>query len=363
MDHDHLKLTIYFGETDRTRGRLLCEALSDIYDSHGVSTHVLLRGIEGFGVKHQLHTDRLLTLSEDLPLVSIAVGPRDQITALLPEVTRITQDGLISLERARLVEGRLGLAEMPDDLHDATKLTIYCGRGDRVGSQPAYRAVVEDLRRHGLAGATVLMGVDGSLHGLRQRARFFSGNAGVPLMIISVGTGRSVSAAAASLGEILPTAVFTLERVRLCKRDGTRLGEPRHVADTDESGLGIWQKLMIYAGEDDRHEGHAISTAVIQRLRREGAAGATALRGLWGYSHDGTPHGDVAWAIRRRAPIITVVIDRPGAIRRWFAAVDEITQSAGLVTSELVPAAQGTGPEIRHGGLRLATHLRFPRDS
>lgn len=76
----------------------------------------------------------------------------------------------------------------------------------------------------------------------------FSRNASVPPMTISVGTGSAVSAAAARLGQILPKAVFTLERVRLCKRDGARLGEPRRVAETDESGLAIWQKLATGAG-------------------------------------------------------------------------------------------------------------------
>ena len=47
-----------------------------------------MRGVEGFGAKQHLRTDRLLTLSEDLPLVSVAVDTRARIEAALAEVTR-----------------------------------------------------------------------------------------------------------------------------------------------------------------------------------------------------------------------------------------------------------------------------------
>jgi PII-like signaling protein len=52
--------------------------------------------------------------------------------------------------------------------------------------------------------------------------------------------------------------------------------------------------------------------------------------------------------------VVTVVIDTPERIRRWFAIVDELTAETGLVTSEQVPALRATGPEIARGGLRLA---------
>ena len=59
--------------------------------------------------------------------------------------------------------------------------------------QCPFLAVVDLLHRHGVAGATVLLGVDGTAHGVRQRARFFGGNAKVPLMIISVGAGDVIA--------------------------------------------------------------------------------------------------------------------------------------------------------------------------
>lgn len=75
MNQDCPKLTIYFGERDRANGGFFADALTEIYARHGLQTSLVMRGVEGFGVKHHLRTDRLLTRSEDLPLVSVAVTP------------------------------------------------------------------------------------------------------------------------------------------------------------------------------------------------------------------------------------------------------------------------------------------------
>ena len=205
-----------------------------------------------------------------------------------------------------------------------------------------------------MAGATVLLGVDGTAHGVRQRAEFFSRNAEVPMMIISVGEGAAVARVLPELGAMLHRPLLTLERVRVCKRDGVRLAEPQHLPETDPSGLGIWQKLMVYAGEQARHDRHPLYVELIRRLRTAGAAGATALRGVWGYHGDHEPHGDRFWSLRRHVPVLTVIVDTPERTREWFAIVDELTDEAGLVTSEMVPAFQATGPDVSRGGFTLA---------
>ncbi len=168
---DALKLTTYFGERDRVGDRFLADALAEIYARHQLRTSLVLRGVAGFGVKHHLHTDRLLTLSEDLPIVSVAVDARARIEALLDEVVAVSGDGLITLERARMAEAAV-LAAAGEE----AKLTVHLGRGERAGGQPAHIAVVDVLHRHGVAGATVLLGVDGTTHGERRRARFFAAN-------------------------------------------------------------------------------------------------------------------------------------------------------------------------------------------
>jgi PII-like signaling protein len=354
VNAESLKLSIYYGERDRADGGFLADALAEIFAGHELQTSVVMRGVAGFGAKQHLRTDRLLSLSEDLPLVSVAVDTRERIEAALAQVTQLRFDGLVTLERARMLTGSLEAVELQAGGEDASKLTVYVGRRERSGSRPAHEAVVDLLHRRGIAGATVLLGVDGTAHGVRERARFFGRNADVPLMIICVGEGPRIAAVMPELATVLRRPLATLERVRVCKRDGTRLAEPARLPETDASGLAMWQKLMVYASEQSRHDGRPLYLELMRRLRQAGAAGATSLRGVWGYHGDHPPHGDSLWQLRRRVPVLTVIVDTPANIERWFAIVDELTDETGLVTSEIVPAFRATRPGAHTGGLRLA---------
>ena len=318
MNADCLKLTAYFGERDRAHGGWLADALIGVFARHRLQTSLIMRGVEGFGAKQHLHTDRLLTLSEDLPLVTVAVDDRARIEAALPEITALEFDGLVTLERARLLTAPVE----PVALDGPAKLTVYVGRHERAGAAPAYEAVVELLRRCGVAGATVLLGVDGTAHGERRRARFLAANVQVPLMVISIGDGDRIAALLPELGALLERPLITVERVQIYKRDGRRLGEP--------DGRN---KLMVYGGAP-------LADELIRRLRRAGAAGATSLRSMWGYHGDHAPHGDSFWQLRRRAGVVTVIVDAPDRIREWFAIVDELTGESGLVTGEIVTSAR-----------------------
>jgi PII-like signaling protein len=349
-----LKLTVYFGERDRARGRFLADAVIDIYARHELQTSVLFRGVEGFGAKQRFRTDRLLTLSEDLPLVSVAVDAPARIQGAVAEIDDLRFDGLVTLERGRMLTGDVDPAQTSLGAGEAAKLTVYVGRHERAGHKAAYESVVDLLRRRGVAGATVLLGVDGTLRGVRRRARFFGANAEVPLMIIAVGHGPVIGDLLPELAAMLDRPAITLERIRVCKRDGQRLAAPLQLPETDPSGLGVWHKLMVYAGEQARAGDQPLSHELIRALRQAGASGATSLRGIWGYHGDHQPHGDSFWQLRRRVPIVTVIVDSPERAIKWYRLVDELTTETGLVTSEMVPAFRATGPNLEHGDLRLA---------
>jgi PII-like signaling protein len=356
MNEDCLKLTTYFGERDRTGRRLLADELLDIYGGHRVAASVLLRGAEGFGHLHHRHTDRLLSLSEDLPVVSIAVDRRQRIESLLEVVLEVKRRGLITLERARMLTGDLNAVRLPDSLGEATKLTVYLGRHERAGGRPAFVAVCDLLHERGIAGATVLLGVDGTRGGRRTRARFFGANAEVPVMIISVGTGERIAGALSELGRLLTEPLVTLERVRVCKRDGRLLARPHRLPETDERGLALWQKLMVYTSQAATFDGRPLSLELVRRLRRSDLAGATSLRGVWGFHGDHPPHGDRLLQMRRHVPTVTIAVDTPPRAARAFEVIDELTTEHGLVTSEMVPAMAALSASERVGGLRLASH-------
>lgn len=356
MSRNALKLTTYFGERDRADGHFLADALIGLYAREEVQASVLLRGVEGFGIGHHLATDRLLTLSEDLPIVSVAVDTTERIQSVLPAARELHGHGLITLERARMANGN---GDPLQEADGSAKLTVYLGRRDQVQGEPAHIAVVRLLHDMGVAGATVLMGVDGTAHGVRRRARFVGANSDVPVMLIAVGDAASIAVAADALRAVIPDALTTLERIQVCKRDGQRIEPLRSVADGDESGLAVWQKLMVYVGEQARHGGHPVYPQLVRELRAAGARGTTVLRGIWGYHGDHQPHGDRLLALRRSVPVVAIVVDTPERSRRWFELIDSLTDETGLVTSELVPALRATGPRVGHGGLRLA----HPTDS
>jgi PII-like signaling protein len=335
MLEDGLKLTTYFSERDRVDGRLLADELMGVYERHALRASALFRGIEGFGIGHGLQTERLLTLSEDLPMVAVAVDAEAPIRALIEEVREINRGGITTLESAQVLTQSSGPLDWAAGEH-AIKLTIFLGRGERAHGRPAHVAVVDLLHRRGVAGASVLLGVDGTAHGVRHRGRFFAGNARVPLMVVSIGDPQQIAGVLPELLAMLQRPVLTFEQALILKRDGARVADLAKTQDINVAARAGAQKLAVYAGEQARHEGRLLYSALVRRLRGEGIAGAVVLRGLWGYHGEHRPHGERFFSPRRHVPVVTVLIDTPANTHRWLAIVDEMTQEGGLVTSESV---------------------------
>jgi PII-like signaling protein len=353
---DCLKLTSYFSERHRIGGTFVADALIELYGRHEIAASILLRGTEGFGLKHHLRTDRYLSLSEDLPLIAVAVDTRPRIETVLARTVQLNRTGLVTLERARLVTDVHGAAWRPEDPEEATKLTVYLGRLERAGRVPAFAGVCDLLHRRGFDGATALLGVDGTAHGRRERAAFFSRNAEVPMMVIAVGSADRIGGVLPDLGRLLRRPLLTLERVRVCKRDGRFLAAPDALTGTDSHGMALWQKLMVHTSEAVRYHGEPVHRAIVRRLRSAGISGATTQRGIWGFHGDHAPHGDRLLQLGRHVPAVTVVIDTPERISLAFAVIDELTPERGLVTSETIPAMRASTGERHRGGTRLATH-------
>lgn len=354
MNDDCLKLTTYFGERDRTDHASVADELLELYGRAQVQASILLRGAEGFGLQHYLRTDRLLTMSEDLPVVSIAVDTQPRIESVLDDVMAIKRKGLVTLERARMLSGDIEPLALPEAHDEATKLTIYVGRQERVFGSPAFVAICDLLYRRGIQGATVLLGVDGTAHGERERAKFFGRNANVPMMIIAIGSGERIGGVLPELGGLLRRPLITVERVHVCKRDGELLARPPVLPGKDEHGLALWQKLVVHTSEQARAGKRPIHLELIRRLRENGARGATNLRGIWGFHGEHAPHGDKFLQVRRHVPVVTILIDSPERISASFDIVDELTSERGLVTSETIPALTSIAADTRIGGLRLA---------
>ncbi len=356
MIEDCLKVTSYFGERQRHQGRFLSDALLDVFEEFDLTTSIVLRATAGFGLAHHLRGDRTLTMSEDPSVLALATDVREKVQPVVPRILELQDRGLVTVERARIVRDGALPADLPEELAEATKLTIYVGRGEQIAGATAHLAVCDLLHRRGVAGASVLVGVDGTSHGERQRARFWDRNLDVPAVVLAVGDGRRIATVLPEVRAMLPRPMVTVERVRVCKRDGRLLARPHQLPATDTDGHALWQKLTIYTSEHHLSHGEPIHRGIVRRLRASSAKGATALRGVWGFHGDHLPHGDRLLQLGRRVPVVTVVVDTPDGIARSFDVVDELTGEHGLVTSEMVPGLQNLRGRDGADPLELASH-------
>jgi uncharacterized protein len=99
-------LRIFMGEGDHCHGKPLYEAIVLEARRRGMAGATVLRGIMGFGANSRMHTAKILRLSEDLPIIVEIVDKPERIADFLPELDKMIDEGLITLERARVIAYR-----------------------------------------------------------------------------------------------------------------------------------------------------------------------------------------------------------------------------------------------------------------
>ena len=99
-------LRIFVGESDRFDGQLLYEAIVQEARRRGMAGATVLRGMMGFGAHSRMHTAKILRLAEDLPVVIEIVDKPERIAEFLPELDKMIQEGLVTLESARVIAYR-----------------------------------------------------------------------------------------------------------------------------------------------------------------------------------------------------------------------------------------------------------------
>lgn len=92
------RLTIYIGETDQFRHRPLYTEIVHRAHRMGLAGASVFRGIEGFGASSLIHTSRILSLSEDLPLAIVIVDTEERVDAFLTELDELVTEGLVTVE-------------------------------------------------------------------------------------------------------------------------------------------------------------------------------------------------------------------------------------------------------------------------
>jgi PII-like signaling protein len=96
-------MRIHIGESDKWHGKPLHEAIVEMLRMDGFSGATVLRGVAGYGGTSIYHTDKLLRLSQDLPIILEVVEYAERIEKLLPRLDEMVEGGLITLEKVRVI--------------------------------------------------------------------------------------------------------------------------------------------------------------------------------------------------------------------------------------------------------------------
>jgi len=104
LEGEQTLLRIFLGESDLWHGKPLHLALLERLRKEGAAGVTVLRGIAGFGARSHVHTTHILRLSEDLPIVLETVDTPERIEALLPVLDQMVGEGLVTMEKVRVVK-------------------------------------------------------------------------------------------------------------------------------------------------------------------------------------------------------------------------------------------------------------------
>jgi len=96
-------LRVFIGEADQLEGKPLYEAIVYAAREFGLAGATVLRGVMGFGGHSRVHTSKVLRLSEDLPVIVEIIDATDKIERFLPVLDAMMNEGLITVERAKVL--------------------------------------------------------------------------------------------------------------------------------------------------------------------------------------------------------------------------------------------------------------------
>lgn len=102
-----LRLTVLVGEEDVWHHKPLYAEIVHRAHHAGLAGAAVFRGIEGFGSSGVVHTQRLLSLSEELPVAIVVVDTEERVRAFLPQLDELLTDGgLVTLDPCEMISYR-----------------------------------------------------------------------------------------------------------------------------------------------------------------------------------------------------------------------------------------------------------------
>jgi PII-like signaling protein len=104
LDGEGTLVRVFIGESDQWHHHPLAMSIVERLRREGYSGATVFRGIAGFGARSVLHTTQILRLSEDLPVVIEVVEASDRVESLLALLDEMVPEGLVTMEKVRVVK-------------------------------------------------------------------------------------------------------------------------------------------------------------------------------------------------------------------------------------------------------------------
>ncbi|MFO7769237.1 MAG: DUF190 domain-containing protein [bacterium] len=111
LEGEQVLMRIHIGESDRYEGQPLYRALVEMFREQEIAGATVFKGIKGFGAHSLIHTDHLLRLSQDLPIGIEVVDSQEQLDRIMPLLDEMVQEGLVTMERVKVVRYAAGNRE------------------------------------------------------------------------------------------------------------------------------------------------------------------------------------------------------------------------------------------------------------
>src|SRR5579864_6048127 len=234
------KVSIYVGQDRQYHGESVYAAILDFLFYHKVAGASVSRGIAGFGADHHLHTDRVLVLTENLPIKVEFIESPEKVEELLPKLHEMVGSGLIEIQDTTVVKPSEASAKAARQERTPLKsqgkaklMRIYIGENDKWNGKPLHKALIESMRSNDIAGVTVYQGIlgyganrrirkEGTLHLSHDR----------PIMLSVVDTEEKLRAYSPVLDSMVQQGLVVLSDVEVIKythdyQEGERRKEAR----------------------------------------------------------------------------------------------------------------------------------------
>jgi uncharacterized protein len=106
LEGEALRLSIFIGESDRAKNahRPLYTEIVHRARKFGLAGASVFHGVEGFGKTSVVHTTRLLSMADDLPVLIVIIDSEERIHAFLPELDPLIDEGLVMIDPVHVVK-------------------------------------------------------------------------------------------------------------------------------------------------------------------------------------------------------------------------------------------------------------------